>query len=63
MTAIADFGQLGGDNELFRALDQIVQANNGLWCAQGTASVGTRRNHSLIPRQALIIKGSKFWRR
>jgi len=32
MTAIADFGQLGEDNELFRALDQIVQANNGLWC-------------------------------
>lgn len=32
VTAISDFGELGRENELFRGLAQIVEANNGLWC-------------------------------
>jgi len=32
VTAISDFGELGRENELFRGLAQIVEANNGLLC-------------------------------
>ncbi|MBQ0010608.1 MAG: zinc-binding dehydrogenase [Ruminococcus sp.] len=34
MTAIADFEKLGETDPLFRELDRIVKANNGLWCAE-----------------------------
>ncbi|MDR0531875.1 MAG: zinc-binding dehydrogenase [Oscillospiraceae bacterium] len=34
LTAIADFAALGDKDPLFAALDEIVQKNNGLWCAQ-----------------------------
>ena len=32
MAAIDDFGELGKENELFRALAEMVSTNNGLWC-------------------------------
>lgn len=32
MVAISDLAELGKENELFRALSEIVNANNGLWC-------------------------------
>ncbi|MDO4572667.1 MAG: zinc-binding dehydrogenase [Clostridia bacterium] len=34
LTAIADFGKKGEDELLFRALDEIVSAHKGLWCAE-----------------------------
>ena len=34
MTAIADFGALGESAPMFRKLDEIVKANNGLWCLE-----------------------------
>lgn len=34
MTAIADFGRLGGDDPLFAALDRICSRHNGLWSAE-----------------------------
>jgi len=34
LTAIADFRALGKKDPLFAALHGIVEANNGLWCAQ-----------------------------
>lgn len=32
LVAIDDFEALGKDNELFKALHEIVEANNGTWC-------------------------------
>lgn len=34
LTAITDFAALGQSSELFAALGNIVDANNGLWCAE-----------------------------
>ena len=34
MTAIADFAKLGENDPMFAKLDEIVKANNGLWCAE-----------------------------
>ncbi|MDL2217728.1 zinc-binding dehydrogenase [Christensenellaceae bacterium OttesenSCG-928-M15] len=34
LTAIADFEEKGKTDPLFKALDEIVKKNNGLWCAQ-----------------------------
>ncbi|MEN6419131.1 MAG: zinc-binding dehydrogenase [Clostridiaceae bacterium] len=34
LTAIADFAEKGKNEPLFAALDRIVKANNGLWCAE-----------------------------
>ena len=34
LTAIEDFGTLGKTQPLFRKLDEICKANNGLWCAE-----------------------------
>lgn len=34
MTAIKDFGKMGETDPLFAKLDQIVQANGGLWCPE-----------------------------
>ena len=34
LTAIADFAALGEKDPLFAALYEIVESNNGLWCAQ-----------------------------
>ena len=34
LTAIADFEELGKTDPLFKALDEIVKKNNGLWCAE-----------------------------
>jgi len=32
LTAIADFEKLGESDSRFKALDEIVKVNNGLWC-------------------------------
>ncbi len=34
MSAIADFEELGKTDPMFRELDRICKANNGLWCAE-----------------------------
>ena len=34
LTAIADFGELGKTDPLYRELDAIVRRNGGLWCAE-----------------------------
>ncbi len=34
LTAIADFAELGKNNEIFAELAKIVAQNNGLWCAK-----------------------------
>ena len=34
LTAIADFGELGKTDPLFKKLHDICQANNGLWCLE-----------------------------
>ena len=34
LTAIEDFEKLGETDERFKALAQIVEQNNGLWCAE-----------------------------
>ncbi|HWQ57996.1 MAG TPA: zinc-binding dehydrogenase [Clostridia bacterium] len=34
MTALEDFGRLAREDARFGALDEIVRANNGLWCAE-----------------------------
>ena len=34
LAAIADFAELGKENELFAELDKIVSKNNGLWCGE-----------------------------
>lgn len=34
LCAIADFGELGKTDPMFKKLDEIVSANNGLWCAE-----------------------------
>ena len=34
LTAIADFEEKGKSDPLFKKLDEIVKANNGLWCAE-----------------------------
>ena len=34
LTAIADFGKLGEADNRFKVLDDIVNANNGLWCKE-----------------------------
>ena len=34
LTAIEDFGELGKTDPLYAALDEIVQRNGGLWCAE-----------------------------
>ena len=37
LTAIADFAKLGETDPFFKALDEIVTRNNGLWCAEAEA--------------------------
>ena len=37
MTAIADFAELGKNDPVLAALAEIVEKNNGLWCAQAEA--------------------------
>ncbi len=34
LAAIADFAELGKTDPMFRELDRICKANNGLWCAE-----------------------------
>ena len=34
LTAIADFGKLGKTDPMFKALDEIVKKNGGVWCAE-----------------------------
>ena len=34
LTAIADFGELGKSDPMFKKLDDICKANNGLWCVE-----------------------------
>lgn len=34
LTAIEDFGKVADQSPLFKALHEIVSANNGLWCAE-----------------------------
>ena len=34
MTAISDFAKLGESDPMFAKLDEIVKANNGLWCTE-----------------------------
>lgn len=34
LTAIADFGELGKTDPLFKKLHEICEANNGLWCLE-----------------------------
>lgn len=34
LTAIADFGQKAESDPMFKELDRIVKANNGLWCLE-----------------------------
>ena len=37
LTAIANFAEAGKNDPLFARLDEIVKANNGLWCAEAEA--------------------------
>ena len=37
LTAIADFGKLGENDERYRVMDKMVKAHNGLWCAEAEA--------------------------
>ena len=34
LTAIEDFGKLGGTDPMFRELHRLCEANNGLWCVE-----------------------------
>lgn len=34
MTAITDFAELGKEDPMYKRLDEIVSANNGLWCLE-----------------------------
>jgi len=34
LTAIADFKEKGKNSPLFAKLDEIIQRNKGLWCAE-----------------------------
>jgi hypothetical protein len=34
LTALADFKEKGKSNQLFKKLDELIEKNNGLWCAE-----------------------------